>query len=61
MWKNKGRKGKRENDAFSDLTGSVWTQHQWEAVQAERLASFSVVNQGAKLHYLQQHDNPFNT
>lgn len=37
----------------------MWFQS--EEVQAESLTSITVVNQVAALHYLQQHDNPFNT
>lgn len=56
------------------FSASVWGKHQFnvagresegkdalEVVQAERLTSVAVVNHVAKLHYLQQHDNPFNT
>lgn len=38
---------------------TLWSQQ--GEVQPESLTSIGVVNQVAKLHYLQQHDNPFNT
>lgn len=50
----------REKDGFPYLTGSVWALFHSEEVQAENLTSIGVVNQVAKLHYLQLHDNPFN-
>lgn len=53
--------GNRREKDLSDLTGSVWMWFQSEEVQAESLTSITVVNQVAALHYLQQHDNPFNT
>lgn len=53
--------GNRREKDLLDLTGSVWMWFQSEEVQAESLTSITVVNQVAALHYLQQHDNPFNT
>lgn len=41
------------------ITAGTWFQQ--EAGQAEPLSPTGVVNQEAKLHCLQQHDNPFNT
>lgn len=58
VWMEEKQTGK---DGFSCLTSSVWTWFHPEEVQAESLNSTGAVNQVAKLHYLQQHDNPFST
>lgn len=50
-----------QKDGLSHLSGSAWMRFEPEDVQAESITSICVVNQEAKMHCLQQHDNPFNT